>query len=860
MKRGREKKKEKAAAGRPAGGKRGRAGTGIFGYLALTWVLCAAIGAVAVAAAMLADQGEQRAIRHQQAVSRAGMVAERIGGWVTYNRQALAGLAGDTDLTGAVSRHDEGAVSSLVARYRPLFTGAIRLAGYPAGMQEPDLDAQPPIGYALLDMMKAARQSGKAPPVEVHLPGQPEAQINFVQPVVVKDQVQATLVLTFPAERLRRMLGAAGVDGVRMEQRAGGDQIDLASVGRVSGAAVAQPVEGTRWTVQVDLPERAAGLAGLRWPRFALAAGGGAVALLVAVFAVGALLRRAVRADAGTLAGIVEDARTGQVKAQYPATLAESRPAVAAATAGARELAASLRQSRQAAKQAERGVREPEEAPPPDIVSGLEVTESEGEDMDEFSAEEPVAEPAAESAPPTPSVNVNPSIFRAYDIRGVVDQTLNAEVMQALGQAIGSEAASRGQQQVVVGRDGRLSSPDLADGLIAGLIAAGRQVIDIGRVPTPVMYFATHYLETHTGVEVTGSHNPSNYNGLKIMIAGETLSGEAIQALGTRIAQGNLVGGEGWTERRDVLPDYIDRVAQDVLLHRPLKVVVDCGNGVTGEVAPQLLRAIGCEVEELFCDVDGRFPNHHPDPTVPENLDALISYVRLQKADLGLAFDGDGDRLGVVDSGGKIIWPDRQLMLYARDVLSRQPGEDIIFDVKCTSALADIITEAAGVPRMWKTGHSLIKAKLRETGAPLAGEMSGHIFFNDRWYGFDDGMYTAARLLEIVSGDERGSAEIFAELPEGVSTPELRVELAEGEPPQVMEALVARADFQDARVTDIDGLRVDFPDGWGLVRASNTQPSLVLRFEGRDQETLERIEGEFRQLLLAAKPDLALPF
>jgi phosphomannomutase/phosphoglucomutase len=374
------------------------------------------------------------------------------------------------------------------------------------------------------------------------------------------------------------------------------------------------------------------------------------------------------------------------------------------------------------------------------------------------------------------------------------------------------------------------------------------------------MYFATHHLETGTGVEITGSHNPPEYNGLKIVIGGETLSGEAIQALGTRLAGGNLISGEGDVDRRDVLADYVDRVAQDVLLHRPLRVVVDCGNGVAGETAPQLLRAIGCEVEELFCDVDGNFPNHHPDPTVPENLEALISYVKMQRADVGIAFDGDGDRLGVVDSQGKIIWADRQLMLFARDILSRQPGEDIIFDVKCTSALADVISEAAGVPRMWKTGHSLIKAKLKETGAPLAGEMSGHLFFNDRWYGFDDGMYAAARLLELLSGDERSSADVFADLPEGVSTPELRLDLAEGEPARVMAELSARADFAEARVTDIDGLRVDFPDGWGLVRASNTQPSLVMRFEGRDEATLGRIKERFRELLLAVKADLRLPF
>ncbi|UEX79923.1 phosphomannomutase/phosphoglucomutase [Spiribacter halobius] len=457
-------------------------------------------------------------------------------------------------------------------------------------------------------------------------------------------------------------------------------------------------------------------------------------------------------------------------------------------------------------------------------------------------------------------MSINPAILRTYDIRGIVGRDLTPETLQLLGRAIGSEAAAHGQETVVVGYDGRESSPELAEALRDGLCATGRRVIDIGRVPTPVMYFATHFLGTHAGVAVTGSHNPPEYNGLKMIVGGRTLWGEAIQALGRRIETGELIDGDGREERRDVFADYLDRIARDVTLHRPLRVVVDCGNGVAGAVAPEVFRALGCEVEELFCEVDGRFPNHHPDPTVPENLDALVSYVRLQQADVGLAFDGDGDRLGVVDNTGHIIWADRQMMLYARDILTRNPGADIIFDVKCSSRLADVITDHAGVPLMWKTGHSLIKEKLRETGAPLAGEMSGHLFFNDRWYGFDDATYAGARLLEILSLDPRSSAEVFGELPEGVSTPELRVDLEEGEPPRVIQQLLADAEgFEDARVTTIDGLRVDFPDGWGLVRSSNTQPCLVLRFEGNDEAALERIKALFRERLEAASPGIKLP-
>lgn len=445
---------------------------------------------------------------------------------------------------------------------------------------------------------------------------------------------------------------------------------------------------------------------------------------------------------------------------------------------------------------------------------------------------------------------IDPSILRTYDIRGLVDQDLTPETVRALGQAIGSAAADAGQPTVVVGYDGRESSPRLAAALREGLMAAGRDVIDIGQVPTPVMYFATHHLGTGTGVAVTGSHNPSEYNGLKTLIGGRPLWGEGIQALGQRLADDDLVQGVGQETSQDVLAAYRDRITGEITLPRPLRVVVDCGNGVPGAVAPDVLEAIGAEVIPLFCDVDGRFPNHHPDPTVPENLEDLIAAVAEHQADLGLAFDGDGDRLGVVDDQGHVIWADRQMMLYAQSILAERPGAGIVFDVKCTGQLGDIIRAAGGEPIMWKTGHSLIKEKLRETGAPLAGEMSGHLFFNDRWYGFDDAIYAAARLLEILARQDQTASAVFASLPEPVSTPEIRLDLAEGEPHRLIDALMAEAtDFENAEVTTLDGLRVDFADGWGLVRASNTQPCLVMRFEGRDDAALERIRARFNALI-----------
>ncbi|CAM1000368.1 Phosphomannomutase [Rhodanobacter sp. Root179] len=482
-------------------------------------------------------------------------------------------------------------------------------------------------------------------------------------------------------------------------------------------------------------------------------------------------------------------------------------------------------------------------------------------------ARRPRTSPAAPSPPaaaPVPAAtSVDPAIFRAYDIRGVVGKTLNADVARLLGQSIGTLMGEKGLREIVVGRDGRLSGPQLAAALADGLRDAGIDVIDIGAVPTPVVYYAAYRFNTGCGVAVTGSHNPPDYNGFKIVVGGETLSEGAIQDLYQRIASGALAsGGSGGLRQVDVAPDYIEKIVSDVLAERRLKIVVDCGNGIPGAIAPQVLEGIGCEVVPLYCDVDGSFPNHHPDPSDPANLEDLILAVRQTGADLGVAFDGDGDRLGVVSQSGEIIYPDRLLMLFARDVLSRQPGATVIYDVKCTSHLKGQVLDAGGSPLMWRTGHSLIKAKMRETGAELAGEMSGHFFFKERWYGFDDGIYAAARLLEILAGDLQGRspAEVFATLPKSVSTPELKVELAEGEHYRFMDKLRQQATFEDATLITIDGVRADWPDGWGLVRASNTTPALVLRFEADNAAALTRIEQVFRKQLLAVDPGLKLPF
>jgi len=452
------------------------------------------------------------------------------------------------------------------------------------------------------------------------------------------------------------------------------------------------------------------------------------------------------------------------------------------------------------------------------------------------------------------------SIFREYDIRGIVGDTLDANIVKEIGRAIGTEAFERGEQRIVIARDGRLSGPELMEALKAGLVDSGRDVIDIGEVPTPLLYFATNYLDASSGVMLTGSHNPKDYNGLKIVIAGHTLSGDEIKGLYQRIKKGNLVKGTGSSESTSVTQDYIGQVTGDVALAQPLKVAVDCGNGIAGKIAPQLLQALGCEVIGLYCKVDGNFPNHHPDPSKPENLAELMELVKSEEADIGLAFDGDGDRLGVIDSDGNIIWPDRQMMLYAMDVLSRNPGADIIYDVKCTKHLAKVISANGGHPIMWKTGHSLVKAKMRETGALLAGECSGHIFFKERWYGFDDALYTAARLLEVLSADTRKSAEIFKAFPSSEVTPEINVKISDERKFDFIRRLTQQGAFGEGKMIDIDGVRVEYADGWGLVRASNTTPNLVIRFEGESQEVIERIKKIFKQQLLMVDSSLNLDF
>lgn len=456
------------------------------------------------------------------------------------------------------------------------------------------------------------------------------------------------------------------------------------------------------------------------------------------------------------------------------------------------------------------------------------------------------------------NASIYPGIFKAYDIRGVVDTHLRPDVVHLIGQALATLYPQ--VKRVVVGRDGRLTSPQLAESLIAGLMSAGVDVIDIGEVPTPVLYFATHHCRTGSGLMITGSHNPPEYNGIKMVMAENTLFGDMIQDIYQCILAADFTQGQGQCERIDIMDAYINTITTDIQLDRPLKIGIDCGNGVAGPSALKLFQQLGCQITELYCEIDGTFPNHHPNPSEVENLDDLIHAVKTHSLDLGLAFDGDGDRVGIIDDQGHILFPDRQMMLYAEDVLSRNPGAEIIFDVKSTRNLAHYINQVGGKPTMWKTGHSFIKKKMKETGALLAGEMSGHIFFKERWFGFDDGLYAAARMLEILAKQVQPASVLFSQLPNDINTPEIVVHLAQdGQQHEFIQRFVESCSFKQAEVSTIDGIRADFSDGWGLVRASNTTPSIVIRFEAESETALTRIKNEFKRQILAVDNSLNLP-
>jgi phosphomannomutase/phosphoglucomutase len=700
---------------------------------------------------------------------------------------------------------------------------------YPADLSGVVPEDLGPNGYALFDMLLSALDGSEAL-LQIHHVLKPPAMLDAVR-IRSGDEIPGVLVVTLDPEFVLSAFRPeySTLGGVRLSQYNGAQPSsalrEFGDTGLLEDVPERIPVPGSLF--RIEFPSQ---------QNFALASGGWLALLVlvgIAFLAAAYLLRRSDQKWA--LERKIEEAKRSRdrlaAEAEQPLPDRPAVPPPGEAGTRATELAGGG-----AAAQAAAG------EPPP---LRLKYNIPEKHKLRE-----------AQHSP----VELTPEIFRAYDIRGVIDRSLDSGVARSVGQAVGTLALEQDAGPVVVARDGRLSGPYLMQGMIDGILSTGCDVLDIGAVPTGVLYFAAHEIAAGSGVMITGSHNPPDYNGFKIMIAGDTLYGDGISGLYERIVEGQLQSGQGQVTRRNVVPDYIEKIAGDIQVERPLKIVIDCGNGIGGVCAADTLRAIGVEVIPLFDEVDGTFPNHHPDPSEPANLKDLIESVRLMDADLGLALDGDADRLGVVTLAGNIIYPDRIMMLLAMDVLDRVPGATIIYDVKCTGHLPEVIREAGGVPMMYKTGHSLIKAKMKEVGSPFAGEMSGHFFFKERWYGVDDGIYSAARLLEILGSTETPPEAILNALPSSYSTPELKVQMQEGENHRFIEDFKAAARFEGAEISTIDGLRADFSDGWGLVRASNTTPILVLRFDAETEQALDRIKAVFRSAMLELRPDLELPY
>jgi phosphomannomutase/phosphoglucomutase len=749
--------------------------------------------------------------------------------------------------------------------------GAQSIMLIPAGQEKDLLGEFPRLSYAELDLIHAA-QNGQIPGVEFHdLNHDGQSHIDVVRPVVRKDSVVGKIIVGYILarydsavflERLQDLFYSE--DRVELSQALsdGSTQVFMGWGGvelKGQTQSYSGAIKNSSWQLSYWQAPRDWRVQGMSWRAFYwILSAGVLVVLAVALAVLWRLLDHKTRASANKIYEYIWDRLNGHwMGKSYVPELSEVQPTLTRLQ--------NLNWSVAAKGTADTHLKH--DAAPSEIAGGDGGAQVEAHTYvdllyhDSAAVEvEEIVVPSLEKRASNPDVPA--AIFRAYDIRGVVGKTLTPDIVYDIGRAFGSEAKEKGAQTIVVGRDGRGSSLALSSALIQGLCDAGRDVIDIGQAPTPVLYFATHYLSARSGIMVTGSHNPAEYNGLKLVLQGETLAEEAVQKLYHRIVSGDYIpsASRGTVSQQALTADYMARVAGDVNLVRELKVVVDCGNGVAGDVAPQLLRVLGCDVVELYCEVDGRFPNHHPDPSQPENLQDLIAAVKQHQADIGIALDGDGDRLGVVDSRGHILWPDRQMMLFAMDILKEHPGGMIIYDVKSSRDLRRVIEEYGGQPLMWKTGHSLLKAKLKETGALMAGELSGHLFLNDRWYGFDDALYAMARLLEIVARDKRPSAEIFKQLPEAISTPEIRVALAEGVPFNLVERLKAQAKFPGAQLITLDGIRAEFDDGWGLVRASNTTPNLTFRFEATSVEALKQVQKIFRDAVLAIEPRLKLPF
>jgi phosphomannomutase/phosphoglucomutase len=829
---------------------------------ALIVVVATALTLVLVFLLILQPASEQQF--EVTAQTTANNAASRINGYLSLLQQSVEGLATQPSLVDTVS--SGGDLLQAAKQLKDSLPGLAAVYLFPHRAIPRSVTNDPLLGFAGLELARKAET--RRPLFPDAFPRDNRWFIHMAAPVKMSgdNPVAGTLLMVFDAISLQPLLADGQNNGaLALRQSVSGAVSILLSQGSGSGEPRVVTLKNPDWSIaytpagQAQIPVKtllAALLMGLP--------------LLAAAIAVWVLLNRAqrsLRRDSTLVIEWAHKAYSGE-RSKLPALQWDSVASLA-------EVLYRLSQvvEKRVSKAGEGAVQAAAGKKRPTAEAGPLFKDKDLPDVDMLEGDEDVlgfgsvsaeplfgagALPEVEELGQTPALSAD--IFRAYDIRGIVDETLTEAGVELIGQAIGSEALARGVSALCVGYDGRHSSPGLADAVARGLMASGCDVIHVGAVPTPVLYFATHQLDTGSGVMVTGSHNPSNYNGLKIMLGGETLSGDAIKALHRRILDGNLAQGSGSQSSEDVRRAYLDAIVSDIAVAAPLKVVVDAGNGIAGELGTMLIDELGCDVIPLYCDVDGDFPNHHPDPGKPENLQDLISKVEQKSADLGIAFDGDGDRIGVVTNRGRIIWPDRLLMLFARDVVSRNPGADVLYDVKCSRRLAGVISQAGGRPVMWKTGHSLMKAKMRETGALLAGEMSGHIFFAERWYGFDDGLYAAARLLEILGIEDRQSDEVFEDFPEDISTPELNIEVTEASKFGIVERLSAQGEFDDGSISTIDGVRVEYGDGWGLCRASNTTPALVLRFEAESEEALARIKTVFREQLLQVAPELNVTF
>ena len=787
----------------------------------------------------------------------------------TYG-QLLNGLAKDPALIDIFSTKNLQVLEQRASEIKLMFPKALRVRLLPVTTNKPDKSLEPHFTYACLDLLNQSRKDSDNVHIEMHEIEGKQQHIDVMQAVVLRGNVIGFIQVAVDAALLDIWTkNVAGDSYLEIHQKIDNEKNYLISkAGKESklGTHAMIDIPGTHWQAETWAPYEGSESAFNMGMVFALIMGlvlSGAV-----VFVLRSLLHKELTSDLEKYLMLITGTFKGVKKHQYDFSLTEFKHA-AAQVMNIRLDQTNLDRERDTDDSKDSKSTQaflPDSDPmfmAKDSIQLEELDEvSALDDLDSTDEQSAEADLVTDDVAPAANLPILPEeIFKAYDIRGIVGKTLTVENILFIGHAIGSEAKARGLDSIVFARDGRLSGPELGKSLVTGLMASGLKVIDIGMLPTPTLYYAAAELSNGTGVMLTGSHNPPDYNGIKMVLGGDTLSGDVIQSLRQRILSNNLSTGEGTYVNEKVLDNYIDRITSDITLKRKMKIVIDCGNGVAGAVAPKLFAQLGCDVTPLFCEVDGNFPNHHPDPSQPENLADLIAEVKKKNADFGLAFDGDGDRIGVVSGDGKVIWPDRLMMLFAKDVLSRNPGANIIYDIKCSSNLRTVIEEEGGQPLMWKTGHSLIKAKMKETNALLAGEMSGHIFFKERWYGFDDALYSAARLLEIMSNQLRQARVVFSGLPDSVNTPELKINMQEGEHFKFIEKLSSQtALFTDAEITLIDGVRVDYSDGWGLVRASNTTPCLVLRFEGKNTAAMAKVQEKFREVLTGIQADISLPF